>query len=273
MIKNIDIFGTCFTRELFNYTNDYVVNTYIMQQQIYNMNTNPYCIELDKITTKDDYKFKNKMLYYDLNKIGFRQLKKNPQEYCIIDFGDQARNILIVDDLDNVNLTSTNDMKNNLDRLGLKYHEKSPLDFSTGELYFYLAEFLKFILSIYSKEKIILNRFQVQGNYYVDGTLQHIGKNEFAYQRRDFYKLLENIFLKMFPDCKSLTTLHKPILDINHYLGGPFSVHFESIYDDYRMKLLAALINDKPIVDIEKEYENIYNKNIELIKKKKLLIK
>lgn len=79
-MKQVDIIGTCLTRELFNYTKEYEVKTYLMQQSIYTINSNPYPIKQEDIELTDNFKFKVRMVYYDFNKIAFQKLSENPSE-------------------------------------------------------------------------------------------------------------------------------------------------------------------------------------------------
>ena len=60
---NIDIIGSCFTRELFNTNNKYKVNVYLMLQSIYTMFSEPLKVNRRDIRSHDDYSFKNRMLY------------------------------------------------------------------------------------------------------------------------------------------------------------------------------------------------------------------
>lgn len=272
-MTKVDIFGTCISRELFNYTDDYSVKTYLMQQSIYSIGSNPYPIELDRIQTKDNYAFKNRMIYYDFNKIAFSILSKDPSKYLIVDLADQSRNIAILDDRENVKLTATSAMLENLLRLGERFHVENIETYSNEELRNYLSQLIKIFLSLYDEKNIILNRVQMQDEYYENNVKKHIDESIFVYKRKNFLEMLENIFLELLPGCKVLQTRHEPILDINHRFGGPFPVHFESIYYRYRMQLLDALIINKDIDKIEKDYDAECMSSMKLIRSKKLNVK
>lgn len=49
IMKQVDIIGTCLTRELFNYTKENEIKTYIIQQSIYTKSI-PIHTELNKKT-------------------------------------------------------------------------------------------------------------------------------------------------------------------------------------------------------------------------------
>ena len=63
-MTKVDIFGTCLTREQFNIASNYEVNTYLMQQFIFIMFSEPLLIEYKMPKNHADYKFKNRMIYY-----------------------------------------------------------------------------------------------------------------------------------------------------------------------------------------------------------------
>ena len=109
-MRNVDIFGTCLTRELFNTTEEYAVNNYLMQQSIFTLFSKPLYVDKSEIKSHDNYNFKNRMLYYELNKIGLDNLLKNHAKYLVIDLADVGRNILKFSVPSNVSVISTKDI-------------------------------------------------------------------------------------------------------------------------------------------------------------------
>lgn len=93
-MRNVDIFGTCLTRELFNTTEEYAVNNYLMQQSIFTLFSKPLYVDKSEIKSHDNYNFKNRMLYYELNKIALDNLLKNHTKYLVIDLADVGRIIM-----------------------------------------------------------------------------------------------------------------------------------------------------------------------------------
>lgn len=277
-MKSVDIFGTCYTRELFNTTTCYEVNTYLMQQSIFTMFSNPFVIEKENAISHDNYDFKNRMIYYEFNKLGMPKLLDNPAEYLIIDLADQARDILEFSVPRGAKLIFTHDIQFSLSHImeqenysGLSMKKIDVRNYSDQEIKQYLSMFINKLLEKYEEEKIILNRVQMQNIYYIDNQKNYI-KDNFIYNRRKFIKKIEDMFLVLLPNCKSLYSKYTPVLDINHRFGGPHPVHFESIYYQYRMNLLNELINGSNSFDeINKEYQNIYYEEIPKIKGKKLI--
>ncbi len=269
-MNTVDIFGSCFTRELFNYTQDYKVKTYLLQQSIYTMNAEPYPISKGDIKTPDDFKFKNRMVYYDFNKIAFSVLASHPAEYLVIDLADQARDILILNSNPKVKLISSSAIKYNLKRLNEDFSVQHIEDLSDDDIQKHINEFANIILSLYDPKKIILNKVQMQSYYYDNGRMKNINNDVSILQKKDQIERVEKLFLNAFPDCKCLFTNHEPVLNINHKFGGPHPMHFEDIYYNYRMKLLDALINKIDNNKIENDYDIEYNNTINDIRKKVL---
>lgn len=276
-MTNIDIIGTCYSRELFNTTDKYIVNTYLMQQSIFTMFSKPLKVDLCDVRSHDNYSFKNRMLYYEFNKLGIEKLTKNHSKYIIIDLFDNVRYIYQFTNHDNVKIVSTRDTEMTLKYLQTqeKYNDisvqlMSVIDYSDNELYEYLKRFIDKLLEIYEEENIILNIAQMQNIYYENNVKKSIDNN-FIYDRRNFINKLEEIFLQLLPNCKILYTTFEPILDINHRFGGPHPVHFESIYYEYRMQVLDSIIRGENILEqIDNNYINLYEQEIIKIKSKRI---
>lgn len=267
-MKQVDIIGTCFSRELFNYTNEYKVKTYIMQQSIYTLNSNPYKIDVNQINITDNYPFKVRMIYYDFNKIAFDKIQENPSEYLIVDLADQTRDIVILDEYDNVRLTATSAILETLNNLNIKYHLFNIDNYTAEELFEFIKEFVKKITTLYDHQKIILNKLQLQNEYYENNEKKYIDEDITVYRRRNKIELLQKFFLELLPDCKIVYSKYQPIIDINHRLGGPHPGHFEGIYYKYRMDLLDATINNKDTNKIDEIYKQEFVQAYSDIKKK-----
>lgn len=93
-MRNVDIFETCLTRELFNTTEEYAVNNYLIRQSIFTLFSKPLYVDKSEIKSHDNYNFKNRMLYYELNKIALDNLLKNHTKYLVIDLADVGRIIM-----------------------------------------------------------------------------------------------------------------------------------------------------------------------------------
>ena len=273
-MKNVDIFGTCLTRELFNTTEEYTVNNYLMQQSIFTLFSKPLYVDKSEIKSHDNYNFKNRMLYYELNKIGLDNLLKNHAKYLVIDLADAGRDILKFSIPSNVSVISTQDIIYTLDSLSknrkLEYEVYDVRNYTNEQIEIELKKFIAILLKEYNPSNIILNRVQMQNVYY-ENNVEKVIYDCFIYNRLHFIKKVEDIFLKLLPNCKNLCSNYEPVLDINHRFGGPHPAHFEKIYYEYKMRLLDSLITGKASsVEIDEQYEKKYNSEIQKIKSKKL---
>lgn len=183
-MKQVDIIGTCLTRELFNYTKEYEVKTYLMQQSIYTINSNPYPLKQEEIELTDNFKFKIRMVYYDFNKIAFQKLGENPSEYLIVDLADQIRNLVLLDNFENIKLIATSSVLEMVNKLNEKYHIYDIDNLTDEEIYFFMQQFIEIILSLYDSKKIILNKVQLQNEYYENNEKKYIDESILVYRRK-----------------------------------------------------------------------------------------
>lgn len=272
---NVDIIGTCYSRELFNTTDEYKVKTYLMRQSIFTMFSKPLPIDENDVKILDDYNFKKRMVYFEFNKLALSTLFDQPSEYLIIDLLNEIRDFYDFKNPQDVKIVSTKEttltlkeLRNYFDYIYFLIEiQKLP----ENEIRKYFQVFIEELLKHYNSNRIILNKVQMQNFYYQDNKKIYITDN-FVYSRKKFVKKLENLFLELLPTCKVLETTHDPILDINHRLGGPHPVHFEQIYYKYRMDILNDIIhNGNNIQKLDNEYLNLLNKSEATIKSKKLI--
>lgn len=273
---DVDIIGTCFSRELFNETDKYKVRTYLMQQSIFTMFSNPLPIKENEIKTYDNYNFKKRMINYEFNKLALKKLFEKPSEYLILDLLNEARDFYDFSNPSNVRIIVTKENTLTLENLNdykdYRYSIIEVKKLSEQDIINHLKKFLNEIVRYYDKNKIILNRTQLQNEYFCNNK-KYIISDNFIYNRQNFVKKLEELFLKLLPTCKTLYTKYEPILDVNHRLGGPHPGHFEKIYCDYRMKKLDNIINrEYSDTVLDEQFLTILKQQEERIKSKKLTL-
>ena len=272
----VNIFGSCYTRELFNYQENYEVGCYVMQQSLFTLYAKPLEITLDQARSADGTNFKRRMMYYEFNKLGLKKVLEEPADYLIIDFADCRYDIYDFKKPEGVRIIYTHDSRATFDNIKddprFKEIEKEYYNveehFDDKKIEEILTRFVGEILEVFDAKHVILNRMQMNDTYYEAGE-KKVLENNFHYGKRHFIKKIEDIFLKLLPDCGVLNTKDLAVLYINHRFGGPHPMHFEDIYYKYRMNVLDCLINKKDINAVEKEYKDIYSKEIDEIKNKK----
>jgi len=272
----INIFGSCYSRELFNYSNKYEVNCYVLQQSLFTIFSNPLPIKLEDARSVDNTSFMNRMMYYEFNKLGLPSILENDSEKLVIDFADCRYDIYEIENLQGSKIIYTHDARATFDNImnqaqyaNLKRKYVNVVnDLSNKELNNIMKRFCNEILKKYKPENIILNKMRMAKWYYENNKkIDFI--NNFHLSREPFIHKIETLFLKYIPNCKVLKTRFLPIANINHRFGGPHPLHFEDIYYQYKMNVLDSLItNSNRINKIENEYISILNKTQKEIKSK-----
>lgn len=276
---NINIFGSCYSRELFNYSSKYKINTYVLQQSLFTLFAKPLPINLEDARSVDNTNFMNRMMYYEFNKKGLTSILENQSDYLVIDFADCRYDIYEIENPKGAKIIYTHDARATFDNI-MQKEQFSNLqkkyvnvveEISNQELNDIVKRFCDELLKKYRPENIILNKMKM-AKYYYENNKKTNFENNFHLSREKFIKKIEKIFLKFIPDCKILKTKYLPVVNINHRFGGPHPMHFEDVYYEYKMDLLDDLINNSnKITQIEDKYCKQLNKNIKAIKEKEHL--
>ena len=277
MKKKINIFGSCCTRELFNYQEQYEVGIYVMHQSLFTLYSKPLEITYDQTKSTDGSKFKRRMIYYEFNKLGLSKVLEEPSDFLVVDFADCRYDIYDFDNPKGVKIIYTHESRatfgniKELDQFkNIEMHYCNVMEeFSDDMIREILIRFTRQILSVYDAEHIVLNKIQMNDEYFENGEQKKL-ENNFHYNRRQFIKKIEDMFLELVPNCKVLETDEKPILNINHKFGGPHPMHYEDIYYEYRMNCLKNIFSSQNnIFEIKQNYKKMVERNIENIKNKK----
>lgn len=272
----INIFGSCCTRELFNYQSKHEVGCYVMQQSLFTLYAKPLEITLDEAKGTDDSLFKKRMMYYEFNKLGLKKILETPADFLVVDFADCRYDIYTFTKPEGVKIIYTHEARATFDNIKdidrFKDIEKEYCNieetYSDEDLEKLVTRFANDILSVYKPEQVILNRIQMNDKYYIEGKEEQL-ENNFHYGKRHFIKKIEDLFLKAMPGCRELCTKELPILNINHRFGGPHPLHYEDIYYKYKMDILDCLFENKDIKEAEEEYKKVYDTEIETIRLKR----
>lgn len=272
-----NILGSCYSRELFNFSNKHHVGCYVLQQSLFTMFAKPLPISFEDARSVDNSNFTKRMMYYEFNKLGLQQVLEEPADYLVIDFADCRYDIYEIDNPKGAKIIYTHESRatfNHLETLS-KYKNIQKKYFNVVEglsrykLNKIVEKLVNKILTKYKPENIILNKMNMAKNYFEKGE-EKLFVNNFHLSRESFIKKIENIFLKKLVGCKVLETSFSPLVNINHRFGGPHPMHFEDIYYQYKMNILEDLINNsKNKQNIDKEYSLVLEKSINEIKNKK----
>ena len=137
----INIFGSCYSRELFNYSTKYEVNCYVLQQSLFTLFANPLPIKLEDAKSVDNTAFMNRMMFYEFNKLGLKNILKNESEKLVIDFADCRYDIYEIENIEGAKIIYTHDARATFDNImsqekykNLQRKYVSVTDFSNKEL-------------------------------------------------------------------------------------------------------------------------------------------
>jgi len=275
---DINILGCCYSRELFNYQKEHCVKTYVLQQSLFTMFASPLPISLKDARSVDNTNFMNRMMYYEFNKLGLTQILNSDVDKLIIDFADCRYDIYELEEPKGCKIIYTHDARATFDNImqkdkyaNLKRNYVNVVDtFTEDKLLEVVGKLCDKLLQKYKPENIILNKVNMAKGYYENGNKFDF-VNNFHLSRESFIHKVEDIFLKLMPECKVFRPKYDPIANINHRFGGPHPLHFEDIYYQYKMDLMDNLISGKDREDeINENYLKVLNENLENIKSKVL---
>lgn len=275
----VNILGSCYSRELFNYTNEHEVGCYVLQQSLFTMFAKPLPITLENARSVDGANFTRRMMFYEFNKLGLEKILEEDADYLVVDFADCRYDIYEFDNPEGVKIIYTHESRSTFEHLAtlpeyqhLEKHYFNVVEGHTdSELEEIVDKLISKLLTKFKPENIILNKMNMAKTYF-ERNEEKPFENNFHLGREPFIHKIENIFLNKLKGCKVLTTTHAPLVNINHRFGGPHPMHFEDIFYQHKMNLLNALMNNETETQkVDTEYEMELKNNIETIKQKEHL--
>ena len=275
----VNILGSCYSRELFNYTNNHEVGCYVLQQSLFTMFAKPLPITLENARSVDGTNFTRRMMFYEFNKLGLEKILEEDADFLIVDFADCRYDIYEFDNPKGVKIIYTHESRATFEHLATlpdyqdieKHYFNVVEGHSDSELEEIVDKLVSKLLTKFKPENIILNKMNMAKSYF-EKNEEKTFENNFHLSREPFIHKIENIFLNKLKGCKVLTTTHSPLVNINHRFGGPHPMHFEDIFYQHKMNLLNALMNnDTETQKVDDDYELELKNNIESIKQKEHL--
>jgi len=113
----INILGSCYTRELFNYSDRHSIECYVLQQSLFTMFTTPLPIDIADASSVDGTNFMNRMMYYEFNKLGLPAILKTKADKLIIDLVDCRYDIYELNSPKGSKIIYTHDSRATFDNL------------------------------------------------------------------------------------------------------------------------------------------------------------
>lgn len=168
MLINVDIFGSCVTRDLFEFDKQrcFKINEYIARQAVISSLSKPLYYSKENIHLSSN--FQKKQIESDLNKDIFLKLQNSLGEYLIIDMIEERFKIAKID-RSYITVSNELNLSRFLDNYSFKLYDK---DYRHGKVYFrhkaykkIISAFCKKILEIYNEDKIIIHEVYLSNRY------------------------------------------------------------------------------------------------------------
>nr|WP_263313450.1 DUF6270 domain-containing protein [Mammaliicoccus sp. Marseille-Q6498] len=251
----IAVLGTCFSRNAFNTTDYFNPNYKELVNCVYTQfhSTVESLISpekaprelLDMYINNADIKYINT----DFNKSFFEELAESGAEYLIIDlYADAMLNQLT---LCNDSIITYNYMIKENVELGKyvvnwgddKYiNEKAYIEQWVKSLKIFMNQ----LINIIPENKIILNRGRLTKTYYEGEAIKQFGTINVINRNNYYWELLDNTFIKHFPEVNVIDITDRPYhADKNYPFGFSYS-HYESeYYQTFFNELVKILYKNK----------------------------
>ena len=220
----IDIWGSCVSRELFNFTSNFKVNAYILQNPVHTYWRDPVNIAESAIQGSSNFTRRMAILEFEKKAQEYFNEKFNAK-YLMIDLCDCRNDVFFFKNQDKETFVS--------DSISV---EKTIAALNNSEIYRYsvfnisnsyweesFKRFVELIKSKYEEENIIINKFRFAEEYLdVDGKIKDTEYRKYKdlYAKRgELISRLEEIITQMLPNAMVISPLLKPLGYASHRLG------------------------------------------------------
>lgn len=241
--QKIDIWGSCISREIFNYTKRYTVSSFLLQNPPHTIFSNSFPLEEDKICFNSN--FTKRMAILEFNKKAISYFYDNfKSDYLMIDAAD-CRNCYysIIDKYGaESKLCASDSITKTLNSLKINAKLIDSLSIKDNEWENYIQAFCTMLKSRYNQQHIILNKFEYATQYYDKTTNKITNFKNFKYYEKlnELNKKIECLIQKYIPHCLVLDHEGQSIADPDHHLGL-YTLHFSEKYYLNRVEKLNNL--------------------------------
>ncbi|WP_163654756.1 DUF6270 domain-containing protein [Listeria sp. PSOL-1] len=239
MVQKIGVLGTCFSRNFlssdpyFNpeYKEDFSVSFTQFHSSIIALMTKPFSLDISSYDDIPDTK--KKFVQTDFEKTFFKELKKEKIDYLLIDlYTDALKSVGFIESDVAVTISpiiEQSQIRNDLPFKNMLTHD-DPLVFQQ-RFKEALEAFKTKVLPYIEEERIILNQGQLTTRYF-DETRKIIAYSNLdkLAQYNDDWRILDRLFLQVFPNAKTIDMLSEPYIGDALYPFGHSVAHYESKY-------------------------------------------
>ena len=250
---SIDIWGSCVSRELFNYTNLYKVNAYILQNPLHTLWAEPLLIPDDKIVGTSN--FTKRMATLELQKKAVEYFNKNfNSDYLMIDTCDCRSDYYVVNNDPTICIaesTSITKILQGCNEENFVYERKSVFDITDEQWQGYVSKFVALIKSRYSEDHIIINEFNFAKSYIgLDGKIDNFSNRSLYEKQNMITTKVAQMLKEAMPNAKVISPIQEPLGDETHKLGL-YPVHYSDNCYYLQVNKLNGLLGYESICDKE----------------------
>jgi hypothetical protein len=236
MMKNILIFGSCVTRDIFRlYPDDFQVIDYFARSSIVSLNSRPLNdFSLEDIKLSSD--FQKRMVIRDFLKEFFPALKKIKFDYLLIDFADERFNVLTSGESI---ITKSNELINSgfLENKQDTFQEISRLSLNQVLWQDACNYFIKRIIDVVNPNRIVLVKVKLAETYRnKDGQVQSFDREKD--QIKSYNALLESYYSYFESQCTGCNIVEEEVLADEMHKWGLSPYHYTG---DWYRKICGKL--------------------------------
>lgn len=238
-ITYINIHGSCLSNDVFRYLSDdnIKVNKYIARSSVISVVSQPINISMNDINLSS--MFQKAMVYGDINKTLFKNLKENQSDYLMIDLIDERFNLIKID---NTYITDSYEFKNSKLNKVINGEVINRFELNEELVKKCIDEYIKNILEIYREDQIIIHEVY-NSDKYIDKSGKIVDFNIDILKKSEKFNMLLQFYYDYF---KSLLP-NAHVIDISKgYLANESHIwaletyHFE---DKYYLEVLNIINN------------------------------
>lgn len=239
----IDIWGSCVTREIFNVTNDINVASYILQNPIHTIFSKPYLMDDDK-KILGTCGFTRRMATLEFKKKAISYFEENfKSEWIVIDACDCRLSYYVARKDNDVRICNNVSTSKTINEYGLmgEFIACPANGIPMVEWEQLVKKFADLIKQKYAEDRIIINEFNFAKYYIQEGSLRKFENNKYISQQ-GFIDSIEKLLEKNLPNSHILNKIETPVASDCNHLGLAPMHYCKEVYLT-KMERIKNIIN------------------------------
>lgn len=249
-----NIFGSCCSRELMNYSEMYKVNAYVQQNPIHTLNSAPLIIDESEAQSALNSNFIKRMVVANFKKTAVDLLMAQESDYLMIDFADCRFGYYEFTEPEGVKVASTWNTTLTLEKLKekrkLSYKLVEPNSIPEHDWDRYIDDFLQLIKTRYAEDRIVINKITFAEKYVEGNKVKKYNQNGIELSAKPLIRMVERKVEERLPGALILKEIPNAFGNVNHVYGN-IPLHYANYVYKYMIKQLDYVLDVAPF--------NIYN--------------